>query len=84
MGEAHQNQTKQLNQEEKKYALATRKMNRKRTPPTQISTQTQMDLWNSAMEDSLQFEHRNPPALSIQDSPIHSERSLVHKEPQDL
>jgi hypothetical protein len=38
---------------------------------------------NSAMRDSLQFQHRNPPALSIQDSPIHSERTSVHKHPQD-
>jgi hypothetical protein len=28
--------------------------------------------------DSLQFQHRNPPELSIQDSAIHSERTLVH------
>jgi hypothetical protein len=41
-----------------------------------------MDLWNSATRDSFQFEHRNPPALLIQDSPIHSERTLVHKQSQ--
>jgi hypothetical protein len=41
-----------------------------------------MDLWNSAMGDSLQFQQRNSPALSIQDSPIHSECTLVHKQPQ--
>jgi hypothetical protein len=46
-------------------------------------TQTHTDLWNSAMGDSLQFQHRNPTALSIQDSPSHSERTLVHKQPQD-
>jgi hypothetical protein len=48
------------------------------TPPIQSSTQTHMDLWNSAMGNSLQFQHRNPPAFSIQDSPINSERTLVH------
>jgi hypothetical protein len=31
---------------------------------------------------SLQLEHGNPPALLLQDSPIHSERTLVHKQPQ--
>jgi hypothetical protein len=51
----------------------------------QSSTQTHMDLWNSAMGDSFQFQHQNPSALSIQDShcQIHSERTLVHKQPQD-
>jgi hypothetical protein len=29
------------------------------------------------------FPGVDPPALSIQDSPIHSERTLVHKQPQD-
>jgi hypothetical protein len=33
--------------------------------------------------DSLQFQHPNPPALSIHDSPIHPGRTLVHKQPQD-
>jgi hypothetical protein len=33
--------------------------------------------------DSLQFQHRNPPALSVQDFPIHSERTLVHKQLQN-
>jgi hypothetical protein len=33
--------------------------------------------------DSLQFQHWNPPTLSIQDSPIHSERAFLHKQPQD-
>jgi hypothetical protein len=32
------------------------------------------------MGDGLQFQHRNPPALSIQESPIHSERTLEHKQ----
>jgi hypothetical protein len=65
--------------------LATQKINtinRKQTPPIQSSTQTHMEPWNSAMGDSLQFQYQNPPALSIQDSPIHSERTLVHKQPQ--
>jgi hypothetical protein len=33
--------------------------------------------------DSLQLQHWNLTALSIQDSPIHSERSMAHKQPQD-
>jgi hypothetical protein len=77
----------QLNLKRKTNALATRKkistVNRKQTPPIQSSTQTHTDIWNSAMGDSLQFQHRNPPALSIQVSPIHSKRTLVHKQPQD-
>jgi hypothetical protein len=66
-------------------ALATRKIKTidiKETPPTEGSTQPHMDLRNSAMGDSLQFQHRNPPALSIQDALIHSERTLLHKQPQ--
>jgi hypothetical protein len=85
MGKAHQIQKKTAQPKSESNALATWKKikNRKKTPPIQSSTQTHMDLWNSAMEDSLQFLHRNPPALSIQDSPKHSERTLVHKQPQD-
>jgi hypothetical protein len=45
--------------------------------------QTHMDLWNSAMGDSLQLQHRNPPVRSIQNSPFYSERTSVHKQPQD-
>jgi hypothetical protein len=30
----------------------------------QSSTQTHMDLWNSAMGDSIEFQHRNPPVIS--------------------
>jgi hypothetical protein len=37
----------------------------------------------SAIADSLQLQHRNPPALPNQDSRIHSECTLVHKIPQD-
>jgi hypothetical protein len=37
-----------------------------------------MDLRNWAIEDSLQFQHRNPPAFPIQASPIQYERTLVH------
>jgi hypothetical protein len=55
---------------------ATRKkintVNRKQTS-IQSSTHTHMDLWNSAMGYGLKSQHRNPPALPIQDSPIHSE-----------
>jgi hypothetical protein len=31
------------------------------------------------MGDTLQFRHRNPPALSIHDFPVHSESTLVYK-----
>jgi phage-related protein len=64
--------------------LATQKINtinRKQTPPIQKGTQTHMDLWNSAMGASIQFQHRNHPELTIQVSPTHSECSLVHKHP---
>jgi hypothetical protein len=66
----------------RKNALATQRIitiNIKQTPPIQSSTQTHTDLCNSAMGDSLQFQHRNPTALSIQGFPIHSERTLVNK-----
>jgi hypothetical protein len=83
MGKAHQNQKKTAQPKRETNALATGKkintINKKQTPPIQ----SHMDLWNSAMGDSLQFKHRSPPALSIKDSPIHSERTLVHKQPQD-
>jgi hypothetical protein len=87
MGEAHQNQKKTTQPKSETNAVATRKkintINRKQTPPMQSSTQTHMETWNLAMGDSLKFQHRHPPALSIQDSPIHSERTLVPKQPQD-
>jgi hypothetical protein len=35
----------------------------------------------AAIGDGFQFQHRNSPALPIQDSPIHSERTLVYKQP---
>jgi hypothetical protein len=41
-------------------------------------------IWYKVKSDSknnLQFQHRNTPAFSIQDSPTHSERTLVHKQP---
>jgi hypothetical protein len=79
---------KELNLKGETSGLATRNkintINRKQTPPIQNSTQTHMDLWNSATGDNLQFQLRNPPAFSIQDSPIHSEFTSVHKQPQDL
>jgi hypothetical protein len=72
MGKAHQNQKKTVQPKSETNALATRKkintVNRKQTPPIQSSTQTHMDICNSAMGDSLQFQHRNLPATSIQDS----------------
>jgi hypothetical protein len=86
MGKAHQIQKKTAQPKSEANELATQKINiinRKQTAPTQSSTQTHMDLWNSAMEDSLQFQHRNLPALSIKHSPIHSERTLLRKQPQD-
>jgi hypothetical protein len=85
---AHQNQKKTVQPKSETNAPATRKinitrMNRKQTPPIQSSTQTRMDIWNSAMGDSLQFQHRNPAALSIQDCPIYCGPTLVHKQSQD-
>jgi hypothetical protein len=83
MDKAHQKKNKTAQPKSETNALATRKkintINRKQTTPIQNSTQTHLDIWNSAMGDILQFQHRNPPALSIQDSPIHSERTLVHE-----
>jgi hypothetical protein len=85
MGTSNKKKTAKPKSETNK--LATQKkintINRKQTPPTQSTTQTHMDLWNRAMGYSLQFQHLNPPALSIQDSPFHSERTLVHKQSQD-
>jgi hypothetical protein len=63
MGKAHQIQKKTAQPQSETNELATRKINaknRKETPPLQISTQTHMDSRNSAMGDSLQFQHRNP------------------------
>jgi hypothetical protein len=80
MGKAHQNQKKPVQHKSETIALATRKI---KTPPIQCSIQTDLHLWHSAMGGSLQFQHRNPPALPIQDSPIHSERTLVHKQPKN-
>jgi hypothetical protein len=60
MGKAHQIQKKTAQPKSETNALATRKINtinRKQTPSIQSSTQTHMDLWNSAMGDSLQFQH---------------------------
>jgi hypothetical protein len=72
MGKAHEIQKKTAHP-----ALAIRKMistiNRRQTPPIQSSTQTHMDLWNLAVGASLQFQHRNPPAL-----PIQSLRSILN------
>jgi hypothetical protein len=69
---------KQLNQKAKQtHWLLGRinTINRKQTPPMQSSTRTHVNLWNSAVGDSLQFQYRNPPGLPIQDSPIHFERT---------
>jgi hypothetical protein len=86
-GQSTSNQKKPCQSKSETNALATREkiniINRKQTPPVQSRTLTNMDLRNSAMGDSLQFQHRHFPALPIQDSPIHSERTLVHKRSQD-
>jgi hypothetical protein len=72
-GKAHQNQNKTAQPKSEKDSVTTWKkintINRKQTP-IQSSTQTHMDLWNSVTENSLQFQHRNPP--------VHSERALVY------
>jgi hypothetical protein len=87
MGKAHQNQKKTAQPKRETKALVTQKklnsINSKQTPPIQRSTQIHVDLWNSAMGDRLQFQNRNPPAFSNQDSPIHSVRTLVHKQEED-
>jgi hypothetical protein len=86
MGKLHKNKNKTAQPKSETNALTTQKistLNRKQIPPMEFSIQTNTDLWNSAMGDSLQFQHQNPPALSIQESPIHSEHTLVHKQPED-
>jgi hypothetical protein len=69
MGKVYQNQMKTAQPKSETNALATGKMmdtiNRVQTPPIQSRTQTHIDLWNSYMGDSLQFQHRNPQVLSI-------------------
>jgi hypothetical protein len=40
-------------------------------------------LWYSASGDSLKLQHRIPPELSTQDSPIHFKCSSVRKQPQN-
>jgi hypothetical protein len=80
-------QRKQLNQKAKQMhrLLGRRSIRSIESKLLYIYSNTQIysDIRNSAMGDSLQFHQRNPPALSVQDSPIHSERTLVHKQPQD-
>jgi hypothetical protein len=86
MGKAHQNHNKTAQPKSETNELATRKkintMNRKQTP-IEISTQIHISLLNSAMGGSLEFQHQNPPALSIQYSPIYSECTLLHNQPQE-
>jgi hypothetical protein len=56
MGKAHQIQKKTALPKTEISGLAARKINtinRKQTPPIQSGTQIHMDLWNSAMGDSL-------------------------------
>jgi hypothetical protein len=60
MDKAHQNKKKTAKPESEINEMGTRKINtinREQTPPIQSSTQTHMDLWNSATGDSLQFQH---------------------------
>jgi hypothetical protein len=87
MGKTHQNPKKTTQPKSETNELATRKninsINRKQTASMQSSTQTRIDPWKSVMGYSLQFQHRNAPAISIQNSPIDSVRTLVHKQPQD-
>jgi hypothetical protein len=86
MGKVHRNRKKWGEPKSEINALAPRKINtnnRKQTPTIQSSNQTQFYLWHSAIGDSLKFQYRNNPTLSIQNSPIHSERTLVHKQSQD-
>jgi hypothetical protein len=81
MSKAHQNRKKTTQLKSETNTLAIWKINiinRKQTAPIKSSTQTDLDLWDSAMGDSLQFKQQNPPALPIQDSPIHSELTLAH------
>jgi hypothetical protein len=53
-------------------------VNRKQTRSIQSSSQTHLDLMAISYGVSLKFQHRNPPALPIHDSPIRSELTLVH------
>jgi hypothetical protein len=82
MSKAQQNQKKTAQLKSETIAIASRRkintVNRKKTPPVK----THRDVFNSAIGDSLRNQHKNPPALSIQHSPIHSERTLVHRQPQ--
>jgi hypothetical protein len=61
MGKAHRNNKKTTQPINEINALAAKKkndtINGKQTPPIQSSTQTHADLWNSAVGDSLQFQH---------------------------
>jgi hypothetical protein len=57
--------------------------NRKQTPPIQSSTETNLGSWHSAMWDTHKLKHQNPPVLPIQNSPMLSECTLVHKQQQD-
>jgi hypothetical protein len=69
MGRTYQIQKKTAQPKSETNALATQEkantINRKQIIPIQSSTQTHMDLWNTAMGDNLQFQHRNRPVLSI-------------------
>jgi hypothetical protein len=81
------NQTKTAQSKSETNELVTRKINsikRQHTPPLQIRTQTHMNLRTSVTRDSLQFQHLNPPALSIQCSPIYSWYINNHKIHEDL
>jgi hypothetical protein len=66
------------------WATSGRSTNRlSLTPLRMIIRKLYNIFFNLAMADSLKFQHQNPSALSIQDSPIHSECTLV-QDPWDL
>jgi hypothetical protein len=84
LGKAHRANKNTVKLKSETNALATLEINAvniKQTAPAQSSTQTRLDLWHSDMGDSLKFRHRNPSALPTQNSPMHSERTLVYKQP---
>jgi hypothetical protein len=61
-------------------------INSEQTPPTQSSTQTHVDIWNSAMGDSLQFQYKNPrqskTLQSILNAPWYMNIHMIHEDLQ--
>jgi hypothetical protein len=56
--------------------------NKKETPPLQTSNETHTDLWTSAMGEPLIPTWKYSTA-TIGGSPIHSERTVVDKQPEN-